>query len=249
MEYKYIGKSIIRPDAVKKVKGKSMFLDDIKLPGMLYAAILRPEHAHARILSIDYSECLKCEGVITVVTGKEIDFMYGDNIRDLTPFARDRVISRSLCYMGADIILSPSSWAVPADHDNAKEPYGDTWRSAYQPVAKEFSVWIIGVSNVGWMTGGPWQGRKCIGNSLVIGPEGKEVLKGPYGVDAETILYVDVAAVPRPARGCAWEEHWRERGGPRGLEANAAALLCELHDCGSRHWKAAGRTRCRSTSG
>ena len=39
-------------------------------------------------------------------------------------FAKDRVLSRSLCYMGADVILSPSAWAVPSNHDNVKEPYG-----------------------------------------------------------------------------------------------------------------------------
>jgi hypothetical protein len=76
------------------------------------------------------------------------------------------------------------------------------------PVAQAFSLWIIGVSNVGWITAGPWAGRKCIGCSLVVGPDGREVLQGPYGVEAETILSVDVTPVPRPARGCGWTEHW-----------------------------------------
>lgn len=124
-------------------------------------------------------------------------------------FAKDHVLSRSLCYMGADIILSPSAWAVPADHDNDKEPYGDTWKDAYKPVAREFSVWIAGVSNVGAIEAGPWAGRKCIGCSLVVGPDGEEVLQGPYGADAETILYVDVELTKRPARGCGWIEHWK----------------------------------------
>lgn len=91
MEFKYIGKDIQRPDAVNKVTGKVLFLDDIKLPGMLYAAILRPEYAHAKIISIDTSEAEKCEGVVKVVTGKGCNFRYGDNIRDLTPMAVDRV--------------------------------------------------------------------------------------------------------------------------------------------------------------
>lgn len=125
-------------------------------------------------------------------------------------FARDRVISRSLGYMGADVILSPSAWAVPADHDNARQPYGQEWRDAYIPVAKEFSMWIAGASNVGGITGGPWAGRNCIGCSLVIGPDGREVVQGPYGEDAETILYVDIEPVARPARGCGWERLWTE---------------------------------------
>jgi predicted amidohydrolase len=45
-------------------------------------------------------------------------------------FARDFVVSRALGYMGADVILSPCSWAVPADHDNVKDPYGKLWRDS-----------------------------------------------------------------------------------------------------------------------
>lgn len=127
-------------------------------------------------------------------------------------FARDRVIARSLGYMGADIILSPSAWAVEADHDNRKDPYGQIWRESYIPVAREFAVWIVGVSGVGPIPAGPWAGRKCIGCSLVIAPDGREVLEGPYGQDAETILYVDIEPAPRPGRGCGWEEHWQKQG-------------------------------------
>jgi len=108
--------------------------------------------------------------------------------------AQDFILTKTLCQMGADIILSPCSWAVPAGHDNKKTPYGNDWYNAYSTIAKEFSVWIAGVSNVGLITGGPWKNWKCIGCSLVVGPNGKEITKGPYGVDAETILYVDISS-------------------------------------------------------
>ena len=108
-------------------------------------------------------------------------------------FAQHQVLSRSLCEMGADVILSPCAWAVPADHNPITEPYGDLWRENYIPVAQEYSIWIAGVSNVGVINSGPWSGRHCIGCSLVIDPHGKEILQGPYGKDAETILYVDMA--------------------------------------------------------
>jgi predicted amidohydrolase len=124
-------------------------------------------------------------------------------------FAHDRVLSRALGYMGADIIFSPCAWAVPPDNDNLKNPYGKTWRDAYIPVAREFSLWVIGVSNVGPITAGPWKGWDCIGSSLVIGSDGTEVVQGPYGVDAETILYIDVSTTSRPARGTGWEKHWQ----------------------------------------
>lgn len=126
-------------------------------------------------------------------------------------FARGQVISRTLGLMGADIILSPSAWAVPAEHDNAKEPYGQVWLDNYGPVARDFRIWIAGVSNVGWISDGPWAGRKCIGSSLVVDAAGQPVLRGPYGHDAEAVLVVDVQLVPRPAQGTGWERHWTER--------------------------------------
>jgi len=135
-------------------------------------------------------------------------------------FAKDQVLGRSLCYMGAEVILSPSAWAVPADHDNATTPYGQEWRDAYMPVAKEFSTWIVGVSNVGRIPSGPWAGRKCIGCSLVIGPDGREVLQGPYGVEAETILYVDINVVKRPTRGCGWVEYWEREAANQRMNAD-----------------------------
>ena len=99
-------------------------------------------------------------------------------------FAPGQSISRALALMGARTILSPCAWAVPADHDNAREPYGRLWLDNYGPVARDFAMTIAGVSNVGPITAGPWQGRKCIGNSLVIGPDGKERARGPYGAEA-----------------------------------------------------------------
>ena len=114
--------------------------------------------------------------------------------------------TRALCHMGADVILSPTSWAVGADHNNIENPYGNAWRNAYIPEAKEFGVYIIGTSNVGNVVGGPWAGWNCIGCSLAIGPNGEEILQGPYGVDAETILYVDIKPRKRSVRGSSWNK-------------------------------------------
>jgi len=126
-------------------------------------------------------------------------------------FARGQVVNRTLGLMGADIVLSPSAWAVPAEHDNAKEPYGQLWLDSYCPVARDFRLWIAGVSNVGWLTAGPWQGRKCIGCSLLIGPDGQPVLQGPYGEDADVILYADIQLVARASRGDGWGRLWQTR--------------------------------------
>lgn len=90
-KFKYIGKSMTRPDAVSKAIGKACYLDDVRLPGLLHAAVLHPEYAHAEILSIDTSEAEKMPGVVAVVTGTNPDLLYGDNIKDISPMAVGRV--------------------------------------------------------------------------------------------------------------------------------------------------------------
>lgn len=98
----------------------------------------------------------------------------------------------SLARMGATFLLSPCAWAVDADHDNGSEPYGGLWKGAYSTLAEKFPITVVGVSNVGWMTGGPWEGRKCIGCSLAVGPGGEILAEGPYGEAAEALLRIDV---------------------------------------------------------
>lgn len=121
-------------------------------------------------------------------------------------FANEKVLSQALCYMGADIILSPTSWAVPVDYDNNKNPAGDIWYNHYHSVAKKFSVWIAGVSNVGLINAGPWKGKMAIGNSLLINPQGNIELEGPYGMNAEIILQANIKIKNRPTRGTGWEK-------------------------------------------
>jgi len=111
-------------------------------------------------------------------------------------FAPGQIISRTLGDQGADVILSPCSWAVPADHDQEADPYGGLWVDNYEPVARDYRLWIVGVSNVGWLTSGPWKGRKCIGCSLAVSPAGDKTW-GLYGVEAEEIVYVEIEPADR----------------------------------------------------
>lgn len=116
-------------------------------------------------------------------------------------FGSSLAIGHVLARMGAQVILSPSAWAVDTDHDNAREPYGQLWRDSYTELAKLYDMTIIGVSNVGRITGGPWKGRKCIGCSLAVGPGGEILAQGPYGEDAEALVAVEVRPRTPIARG------------------------------------------------
>ncbi len=68
MTQTYIGAPIRRGEDIRFLTGKATFIDDVKLPGMLYAAVLRSPHAHARIKAVDVSEALKLPGVVSVLT-------------------------------------------------------------------------------------------------------------------------------------------------------------------------------------
>ena len=73
MTTRMFGSGIRRREDPRLITGRASYTDDITLPGMAYAAILRSPYAHANITSIDPSEA-KCQpGVIAVYTGKDIE--------------------------------------------------------------------------------------------------------------------------------------------------------------------------------
>jgi len=121
-------------------------------------------------------------------------------------------IGHVLARMGAQIILSPSAWAVEADFDHARRPYGAEWRQAYTTLSALYDIAVIGVSGVGWIPAGPWAGRKLIGCSLAVGPGGAILIEGPYGEAAEVVVTVDVTLQPALARGTGFADVLRERG-------------------------------------
>ena len=67
-----VGHRPIRHDGVDKVTGKAMYGADISLPGMLYGAMLRSPHAHARIISIDTSRAEANPDVKAVATSADL---------------------------------------------------------------------------------------------------------------------------------------------------------------------------------
>jgi aerobic carbon-monoxide dehydrogenase large subunit len=66
-----LGTRLKRKEDPRFITGTGNYLDDIRLPGMIHAAILRSPYAHARIRSIDTSGALAMPGVIAVYTGQD----------------------------------------------------------------------------------------------------------------------------------------------------------------------------------
>ncbi|MCA9262676.1 MAG: xanthine dehydrogenase family protein molybdopterin-binding subunit [Planctomycetales bacterium] len=104
-KYKVIGTRPVRHDGVDKVTGRAQYGADIKMAGMLYAAMVRSPHAHARIKRIDTSRAEAVPGVRAIVTSADFPEQ-GDrvvelgegaaNMRHLSAnvMARDKVLYR-----------------------------------------------------------------------------------------------------------------------------------------------------------
>jgi 4-hydroxybenzoyl-CoA reductase alpha subunit len=75
--FRVIGKAHPKVDGIAKATGAAVYTDDIALPGMLHAKILRSTQAHARIVRIDAAAALALEGVHAVITGRDLPIKYG----------------------------------------------------------------------------------------------------------------------------------------------------------------------------
>ncbi|ERI11424.1 xanthine dehydrogenase family protein molybdopterin-binding subunit [Aneurinibacillus aneurinilyticus] len=107
-----IGMRVKRKEDPKLITGNGNFTDDIKLPGMLYAAFLRSTHAHARIKRIDVSQAVELPGVVAVYTGEDLTgkiksvptswYVPGCNLKakDRSPLAVDKVL-----YVGEGVAM------------------------------------------------------------------------------------------------------------------------------------------------
>lgn len=70
---KGLGTSRKRVEDARFTQGKGNYVDDIKLPGMLYGDFVRSQYAHAYVKSIDTSAALALPGVIAVLTAKDLE--------------------------------------------------------------------------------------------------------------------------------------------------------------------------------
>ncbi|PMP75999.1 MAG: carbon monoxide dehydrogenase, partial [Roseiflexus castenholzii] len=72
MPTRLVGQAIKRREDPQLITGQGSFLDDIKLPGMTHACVLRSPYAHAKIKSIDTSRAKAHPGVVAVFTGEDM---------------------------------------------------------------------------------------------------------------------------------------------------------------------------------
>ncbi len=105
-----VGKSVVRQDAVAKVRGGATYGTDVRFGGMLVGRTLRAGIPHARIVNLDTSAAAKVPGVRAIVTGRDWSRRHGLFVKDQPALATDRVR-----YAG-EIVA-----AIAAEDENAAE--------------------------------------------------------------------------------------------------------------------------------
>ncbi len=68
----YIGQPIVRKEDPELITGRSRYVDDITVPGMLWAHIVRSPFAHARINGVDVSKALAMDGCVAAFSGNDL---------------------------------------------------------------------------------------------------------------------------------------------------------------------------------
>jgi carbon-monoxide dehydrogenase large subunit len=108
----YIGTSLKRFEDPRLLQGQGTFVDDLQLPDMLHAAVLRSPHAHARITSIDTAAVRALPGVVTVLTAEDIADAVGTIPPRHTPELEGKPVPQhpvltqgKVCYVGQPVAV------------------------------------------------------------------------------------------------------------------------------------------------
>jgi len=97
--YRFIGKTTARKDALEIATGKADFIDDIKLPDMLYGKVLRSPHPHANIKDIDTKRAESFPGVKAILTYRNVPDWMGGNPNHV------KVLDRKVRFVGDAVAL------------------------------------------------------------------------------------------------------------------------------------------------
>ncbi len=128
-----------------------------------------------------------------------------DNYMDGLP------IGHTLARMGAQIILSPSSWTVDYSVVESEDPYGEKWLKPYKILAELYNLVIVGTTSVGVIVGGPYEGKKMIGCSLAVGQRGI-IARGKYNEFAGELITAEFPVPQRREKGAAIGEMLKRKG-------------------------------------
>ena len=108
----YTGQSVRRFEDPRLLTGQGSYVDDIKLPGLLHAAVLRSLHAHANVRSVDASGASRLPGVVAVFTAADIQDLAVEiptrtntGADEFNPPRHPILASDKVCYVGQAVAV------------------------------------------------------------------------------------------------------------------------------------------------
>ena len=107
-----IGQSLLKVDAAAKVTGQTVFADDLVLPRMAFAKLLRSPHPHARIKRVDVSKAAAQSGVLATLVGSELPIPFG-----ILPVSQDE---HALCIDKVRFVGDPVAAVAALDEETAE---------------------------------------------------------------------------------------------------------------------------------
>jgi predicted amidohydrolase len=120
-------------------------------------------------------------------------------------------IGHTLARMGAQIILSPSSWTVDYSIIEGMDPYKEKWIKPYKILASYYNIVVLGSTSVGYIVGGPYEGKKMIGCSLAVDKSGV-IAQGEFNEFASDVKIVEFDIPERKEMGTAIGTNLLNRG-------------------------------------
>src|SRR5258708_13245522 len=126
-----VGRPLNRHEDRRLIAGQATYVDDIKLPGMLYMAVLRSEFGHARLNSINTDAARQHPGVIAVYTAQDLKGQVG-NVYTAYPFGH---IAQGMGVRGALAEGKVRFFGEPVAVVIAEDPY--TARDALHPISPD----------------------------------------------------------------------------------------------------------------
>lgn len=109
-------------------------------------------------------------------------------------------VGHVLARMGAQLILAPSSWTVEHSITEAEDPYKDKWIKPLCIIAKAHGLVIASATSVGYIVGGPYEGKKMVGCSLCIGKDGI-IAQGMFNEFAGDLVVAEFDMPQRKEKG------------------------------------------------
>jgi predicted amidohydrolase len=109
-------------------------------------------------------------------------------------------IGHTLARMGAQLILSPSSWTVDYSVNEEEDPYKEKWLKPYTLLANLYNIVIVGTTCVGYIVGGPYEGKKSVGCSLAVNNKGI-IARGKFNEFAGELIFTEIEMPLRSEKG------------------------------------------------